>query len=252
MNQYNQQIKALVEEVAKQILAGPLTQKKLNQIMAKLAKELKAPTDAFLKRVEAMALLEAISAEKAMVDTLVALAITDNIISITAKELEIISKHALTKNLIFTRWKNKARNSFVSDVYNLEDAIKALPTTISRNYRQRVLAGMIAGHTPAEVARSLVDRNLSKKIRRNIKTLYQTTAYKARSLANLEALKRNEAYFDYYEFKTMDDDRVETVCQNLQKESMKQKWITMDDIPVEAYTPVHFNCRCDIIPAFKK
>ena len=251
MVQYNKQVKALVDALAVEIMKGTLTQKRLNSLMAQLFKDLKVPTEQFLKRVEKMAYDEAWKEELSTVSRLMVLAKTNAIKSITQKEIKIISEYALTKDLIFTRWKNKEKNGFVSDVYNLEDAINNLPKYIRDNYRQRALAGMIAGDTPAQVASSLMDRNLNKKIRRNIKTLYETTKYKARSLANLAVLKQNEAYFDFYDFKTMEDERVETVCLRLEAEADKENWVTYDDVPIEAYTPVHFNCRCKIEPGFR-
>lgn len=252
MKIYQAQLKRLIESVAEEILKGTLTQKRLTKIFNQLYKDMQKPTEQFLKRVYGMAYDEAYKAEHAMVNMLIAMNTEKAIKSLTNKEIRILSEHALTKNLIFTKWKNANRKTLVSDTYNLEQAINNLPTQISNDYRRRALAGMIAGDTPAQVASSMMDRNLSKKERRNIQTLYRTTAYKARSLANLQTMKENEAYFDYYYFDTMDDDRVETVCLALEEESSKQKWVTYDDVPVEAYTPVHFNCRCSIIPALKE
>jgi len=247
MQQYNKDVKKITDKLVEQILKGNLSRRRINELIAKYAKKLKIPTQKFIERLHERATKSADDAKASMILTLMGLNKQALITDLTAKEVQSLVDVIFAKEIVFTRWKNKDKKSFIHETYNLGDWLDNLPKTIAEQVRKRMMGSYINGDVPSKMASTILDRNASKKLRRNIKTMYETIHYRARNISNIEIMKKNEKYIDWVKWQTVEDERVDEVCGKLQEESIKMKY-KPSELPTTMTPPSHFNCRCALTP----
>jgi len=250
MQQYNKDVKKITDKLVEQILKGNLSKRRINELIAKYAKKLKMPTEKFIERLHERATKSADDAKASMILTLMGLNKQALITDLTAKEVQSLVDVIFAKEIVFTRWKNKDKKSFIRETYDLNKWLSTLPKTTAEQVRKRMMGSFINGDTPAQMASSLKDKNATKKVKRNIKTMYETIQYRARNLSNIEIMKKNEKYIGWVEWVTVDDIRVDEVCVALSDESVEKKY-KPSELPLTMMPPSHFNCRCSLQPRIK-
>lgn len=247
MKQYNDDIQKAIQLLVNQILKGNLTKREIEKLLTKFRKKLKIPTKQFKQRMEAEARLNALLGRDQTLSLLMGLNKEATLTTLTATDIQKIASVVMGNDFAFAKWKNKNRNSLIFEQYNMSKVIDDLENLIVNDVRKRMMGGLIAGATPARIASQLLDRNASKKIRRNIKTVYKTVKYRSQSLANVETFTKNEKYYDWIKWHTVGDDRVDEICVHLEKESTKIK-VKASKLPPYMIPPSHFNCRCTLKP----
>lgn len=126
------------------------------------------------------------------------------------------------KDDFFNTWDSAVRSGYLTGM-TTEKIVKDVMGTIAKN---------------ADVTKYGTIQNLRNSVEKNTRTALQSFASEARKII----YEKNEKIIDGYKWIATLDTRTCLVCGNMESKTYK----TMADIKNQP--PIHFNCRCTIVP----
>ncbi|MBO8173497.1 MAG: minor capsid protein [Bacillaceae bacterium] len=127
------------------------------------------------------------------------------------------------------------------------DLINGVSAEMKKDIRRVIRQGIIDGKSMSQVARELEELAFTKKVWR-LNTIARTEVMRASNFGRYGAYKKS-GVVEYKQWLTAFDDRTCPECESMNGEvvPLNKPFSSGDMTP-----PLHPNCRCTIIPIFKK
>ena len=119
--------------------------------------------------------------------------------------------------------------------------LKSVEADTLKRAKSIITNGAITGVNPNVIADEIA--GITDVERRHLRTVVRTMFADAQQRVNMESLKRNQEFYDYYEYSAKLDSRTTKICRHYDDTT----WKKFNDIPKDLYPPLHPNCRSTII-----